>query len=163
MKVECNNECSNCGSRRYVNIKLTSYQCRSFLSFRRFCRWSYKWMGIESTVQSFTEGLGAGATIALSYGLLGGFAIAIAKTGIPELMIAGMLKILNGESNRKGLVKVLIFFLIFVMSILSQNVIPIHIAFIPLLIPPILKILNMLEVDATYNCNVNCSRFNWYL
>jgi len=104
-------------------------------------------MGIESTVQSFTEGLGAGATIALSYGLLGGFAIAIAKTGIPELMIAGMLKILKGESNRKGLVKVLIFFLIFVMSILSQNVIPIHIAFIPLLIPPILKILNMLEVD----------------
>lgn len=104
-------------------------------------------MGIEATVQSFTEGLGAGATIALSYGLLGGFAIAIAKTGIPELMIAGMLKILNGESNRKGLVKVLIFFLIFVMSILSQNVIPIHIAFIPLLIPPILKILNMLEVD----------------
>ncbi|MEK5488920.1 Na+/H+ antiporter family protein [Lysinibacillus sp. FSL M8-0355] len=104
-------------------------------------------MGIEATVQSFTEGLGAGATIALSYGLLGGFAIAIAKTRIPELMIAGMLKILNGESNRKGLVKVLIFFLIFVMSILSQNVIPIHIAFIPLLIPPILKILNMLEVD----------------
>ncbi|PKU50818.1 Na+/H+ antiporter family protein [Lysinibacillus fusiformis] len=104
-------------------------------------------MGIEATVQSFTEGLGAGATIALSYGLLGGFAIAIAKTGIPELMIAGMLKILNGKSNRKGLVKVLIFFLIFVMSILSQNVIPIHIAFIPLLIPPILKILNMLEVD----------------
>ncbi len=104
-------------------------------------------MGIEATVQSFTEGLGAGATIALSYGLLGGFAIAIAKTGIPELMIAGMLKTLNGESNRKGLVKVLIFFLIFVMSILSQNVIPIHIAFIPLLIPPILKILNMLEVD----------------
>ena len=104
-------------------------------------------MGIEATVQSFTEGLGAGATIALSYGLLGGFAIAIAKTGIPELMIAGMLKILNGESNRRGLVKILIFFLIFMMSILSQNVIPIHIAFIPLLIPPILKILNMLEVD----------------
>lgn len=104
-------------------------------------------MGIEATVQSFTEGLGAGATIALSYGLLGGFAIAIAKTGIPELMIAGMLNILNGESNRKGLVKVLIFFLIFVMSILSQNIIPIHIAFIPLMIPPILKILNVLEVD----------------
>lgn len=104
-------------------------------------------MSIEATVESFTEGLGAGATIALSYGLLGGFAIAIAKTGIPELMITGMLNILNSESNRKGLVKVLIFFLIFLMSILSQNVIPIHIAFIPLLIPPVLKILNLLEVD----------------
>ncbi|MFJ7981725.1 Na+/H+ antiporter family protein [Lysinibacillus xylanilyticus] len=105
-------------------------------------------MGIEATVQSFTKGLGAGATIALSYGLLGGFAIAISKTGIPELMIAGILKILNKNgTNRKGLVKVLIFLLIFMMSIFSQNLIPIHIAFIPLLIPPILKVLNMLEVD----------------
>ena len=106
-------------------------------------------MGIAATVESFTDGLGDGATIALSYGLLGGFAIAISKTGIPELLIAGIIKVLNnnGESNRKGLVKALIFLLIFMMSIFSQNLIPIHIAFIPLLIPPILKILNMLEVD----------------
>lgn len=106
-------------------------------------------MGIRATVESFTEGLGAGATIALSYGLLGGFAIAISKTGIPDLFIAGMLNVLNknGSSNRKGLVKVLIFLLIFIMAIFSQNLIPIHIAFIPLLIPPILKVLNMLEVD----------------
>jgi len=106
-------------------------------------------MGIQATVTSFTEGLGAGATIALSYGLLGGFAIAISKTGIPELMISRILHVLNknGSSNRKGLVKVLLFFLIFMMAIFSQNLIPIHIAFIPLLIPPILKVLNMLEVD----------------
>lgn len=106
-------------------------------------------MGIQATVKSFTEGLGAGATIALSYGLLGGFAMAISKTGIPDLLIAGMLNVLNknGSSNRKGLVKVLIFLLIFIMAIFSQNLIPIHIAFIPLLIPPILKVLNMLEVD----------------
>lgn len=106
-------------------------------------------MGITATVESFTDGLGAGATIALSYGLLGGFAIAISKTGIPELLIAAILKVLNknGESSRQGLVKVLIFLFIFLMSIFSQNLIPIHIAFIPLLIPPILKILNMLEVD----------------
>ena len=109
-------------------------------------------MGMTKTIDAFTEGLGAGATIALSYGLLGGFAIAISKTGIPELMIAGILKILNknGDSNRKGLVKVLIFLLIFMMSIFSQNLIPIHIAFIPLLIPPILKLLNMLEVDRRF-------------
>ena len=109
-------------------------------------------MGITATVDSFTAGLGEGATIALSYGLLGGFAIAISKTGIPELLIAGIIKVLNknGESNRKGLVKALIFLLIFLMSIFSQNLIPIHIAFIPLLIPPILKILNMLEVDRRF-------------
>lgn len=106
-------------------------------------------MGVAATVKSFTDGLGDGATIALSYGLLGGFAIAISKTGIPELLISGILKVLNknGGSNRRGLVKVLIFLLIFMMSIFSQNLIPIHIAFIPLLIPPILKLLNILEVD----------------
>ena len=109
-------------------------------------------MGIAATVKSFTDGLGDGATIALSYGLLGGFAIAISKTGIPELLINGILKVLNknGESNRKGLMKALIFLLIFMMSIFSQNLIPIHIAFIPLLIPPILKILNILEVDRRF-------------
>lgn len=109
-------------------------------------------MGIAATVKSFTDGLGDGATIALSYGLLGGFAIAISKTGIPELLINKIIKILNknGGSNRKGLVKALIFLLIFMMSIFSQNLIPIHIAFIPLLIPPILKILNILEVDRRF-------------
>ena len=109
-------------------------------------------MGVAATVKSFTDGLGDGATIALSYGLLGGFAVAISKTGIPELLINEILKVLhkNGGSNRKGLVKVLIFLLIFLMSIFSQNLIPIHIAFIPLLIPPILKILNMLEVDRRF-------------
>lgn len=109
-------------------------------------------MGVAATVKSFTDGLGDGATIALSYGLLGGFAIAISKTGIPELLINKIIKVLNknGGSNRKGLVKALIFLLIFMMSIFSQNLIPIHIAFIPLLIPPILKILNMLEVDRRF-------------
>lgn len=109
-------------------------------------------MGVAATVKSFTDGLGDGATIALSYGLLGGFAVAISKTGIPELLINMILKVLNkkGGSNRKGLVKALIFLLIFMMSIFSQNLIPIHIAFIPLLIPPILKILNMLEVDRRF-------------
>src|SRR5699024_1836458 len=33
------------------------------------------------------------------------------------------------------------------MAIFSQNLIPIHIAFIPLLVPPILHVLNMLEID----------------
>ena len=33
------------------------------------------------------------------------------------------------------------------MAIFSQNLIPIHIAFIPLLVPPILHVLNMLKID----------------
>ena len=33
------------------------------------------------------------------------------------------------------------------MAVFSQNLIPIHIAFIPLLVPPILHVLNLLKVD----------------
>src|SRR5574344_1552269 len=33
------------------------------------------------------------------------------------------------------------------MAILSQNLIPVHIAFIPILIPPLLSVMNKLKID----------------
>lgn len=106
-------------------------------------------LSVAETIDAFTGGLGAGATIALSYALLGGFAIAISKTGIPELLVLAILKLVKskGDSNKVGLVKALVFLLLLMMAVFSQNLIPIHIAFIPLLVPPILKVLNMLQVD----------------
>ena len=106
-------------------------------------------LSIEETLKSFSDGLGAGANIALSYGLLGGFAVAISKTGIPQLLVNGMLKIIkkDGGSDRAALGKVLIILLLLMISIFSQNLIPIHIAFIPLLVPPILHVLNLLKID----------------
>ncbi|MCZ8533583.1 Na+/H+ antiporter family protein [Psychrobacillus psychrodurans] len=106
-------------------------------------------LSVAETIDAFTGGLGAGATIALSYALLGGFAIAISKTGIPELLVLAILKLVKskGDSDRTGLVKALVFLLLLMMAVFSQNLIPIHIAFIPLLVPPILKVLNMLQVD----------------
>ena len=106
-------------------------------------------LGVSGTIEAFTGGLGAGATIALSYGLLGGFAVAISKTGIPDLLVVAILKLVKreGDSQKAGLVKALVFLLLLMMAVFSQNLIPIHIAFIPLLVPPILKVLNMLQVD----------------
>ena len=106
-------------------------------------------LSIIETIDSFTGGLGDGAAIALSYGMLGGFAIAISKTGIPELLVMTILKLVkrNGDTQKAGLAKALVFFVLLLMAIFSQNIIPIHIAFIPLLIPPILKILNMMNID----------------
>ncbi|NYF25773.1 Na+/H+ antiporter family protein [Sporosarcina sp. JAI121] len=106
-------------------------------------------LSIDETITSFTEGLGAGATIALSYALLGGFAVAISKTGIPQLLVAAMLRIVKkeGQADRTALGKVLIVLILLVMALFSQNLIPIHIAFIPLLVPPILHVLNLLKVD----------------
>lgn len=106
-------------------------------------------LSFMDTVTSFTNGLGAGATIALSYAMLGGFAVAISRTGIPELLVNGVLKLVNkeGEATRQNLAKALIILALLVVAIFSQNVIPIHIAFIPLLVPPILHILNELRID----------------
>ncbi|ALC87323.1 MULTISPECIES: Na+/H+ antiporter family protein [Bacillaceae] len=106
-------------------------------------------LSVTETIEAFTGGLGAGATIALSYALLGGFAVAISRTGIPELLVGVILKLVKreGDSQKAGLAKVLVFLLLLMMAIFSQNLIPIHIAFIPLLVPPILKVLNMLHVD----------------
>ena len=106
-------------------------------------------MSLNDTLNAFVGGLGGGAEVALSYGMLGGLAIAISKTGISELLVASILKLVQreGDSQKKGLAKVLVFFVILLMSVFSQNLIPIHIAFIPLLIPPIIKILNLMEVD----------------
>ncbi|WP_102345024.1 Na+/H+ antiporter family protein [Bacillus sp. Marseille-P3661] len=106
-------------------------------------------LGISETISVFGDGLGGGAQVALSYGLLGGFAIAISKTGLPDLLVDVALKTVGkqGESKKKSLSKVLILIIILIISIFSQNVIPIHIAFIPILIPPLLKVLNELQVD----------------
>lgn len=106
-------------------------------------------LSFEETIASFTSGLGEGATIALSYALLGGFAVAISRTGIPQLLVDAMLRLVkkDGEEDRTGLGKVLVILILLSMAIFSQNAIPIHIAFIPILIPPILHVLNMLKID----------------
>ncbi|WP_010290419.1 Na+/H+ antiporter family protein [Kurthia massiliensis] len=106
-------------------------------------------MSLSDTLEAFIGGLGDGAEVALSYAMLGGLAVAISKTGISELLVASILKLVKrkGDSQKSGLMKALIFIVLLLMAISSQNIIPIHIAFIPLLIPPIIKILNMLQID----------------
>lgn len=106
-------------------------------------------LSFSTTIAIFTEGLGEGATIALSYALLGGFAVAISQTGIPQLLVNTILRLIkkDGEEERTALGKVLIILVLLLMAVFSQNLIPIHIAFIPLLVPPILHILNVLKID----------------
>lgn len=33
------------------------------------------------------------------------------------------------------------------MAVMSQNLVPVHIAFIPLIVPPLLSVLNKMQVD----------------
>lgn len=104
---------------------------------------------LEKTIEVFSGGLGGSAEVALSYALLGGFAVAISKTGLPNLLVEWVLGIVkkNGDSKGKVYSKALIVFSILMIACFSQNLIPIHIAFIPILIPPLLKLMNELKID----------------
>ncbi|WLR50434.1 SLC13 family permease [Bacillus tianshenii] len=106
-------------------------------------------LSMSATIEAFTSGLGGSAEVALSYALLGGFAVAIARTGLPELLVNFALRLVGkeGESKKKAMAKVLLVLVILTISIFSQNVIPVHIAFIPILIPPLLKVFNELGID----------------
>ncbi|MBG9586817.1 Na+/H+ antiporter family protein [Cytobacillus firmus] len=106
-------------------------------------------LSIDKTIEVFSNGLGGSAEVALSYALLGGFALAISATGLPNLLVEWVLDKVgkDGESKGKTLSKALIVFSILLMSIFSQNLIPIHIAFIPILIPPLLQVMNELQID----------------
>lgn len=109
-------------------------------------------LGLDGTMVAFQEGLSGGAMIALSYALLGAFAMAVAASGLPKLLadwliakIGSTNESLNAKAHaatKWGLVLG-----IMAMAIMSQNLIPVHIAFIPLLIPPLLTVFNKLQLD----------------
>ena len=109
-------------------------------------------MGIEATMLAFQSGLGDGAKIALSYALLGAFAMAVAASGLPKVLADALIRRLDADAEKASakVVKVTAYLLItgiLAMSIMSQNLIPVHIAFIPLLIPPLLSVMNRLKLD----------------
>lgn len=85
-------------------------------------------ISLTDTVNIYTEGLGNSASVALSYGLLGAFAVVISRTGLPNAVVAVALKIVGreGDTKRKALSKVLILLIILIISCFSQNVIPVH-------------------------------------
>lgn len=105
-------------------------------------------MDLAATLEAITDGLGNGATIALSYALLGGFAVAISRTGLPLWLVDKLVDSAKGKkTGNYGSIKWFLLAAILLMSIASQNVIPIHIAFIPLLIPPLLPLFNKMKMD----------------
>ena len=105
-------------------------------------------LGVEATLNAFNNGLGGGAQVALSYAMLGAFAVAIAKSGLAHALADKALTLVNTQQAVGGnRVKWLLIVLLLVVAISSQNILPIHIAFIPLLVPPLLYVLTKLKID----------------
>lgn len=106
-------------------------------------------MSIGDTISAFEGGLGGGATIALSYAMLGTFAVAISKSGITDLLAQSVIQRINGQKNDAAAtgLKYMVLVALILVTISSQNVIPVHIAFIPILIPPLLAVFSKLKLD----------------
>ena len=109
-------------------------------------------MGISGTMVAFQTGLAGGAKIALSYALLGAFAMAVAHSGLPALLARAIVNRMRNADAASSVrvargAKWGIVGGVLVMGVMSQNLIPIHIAFIPLLIPPLIGVMNELKMD----------------
>lgn len=101
----------------------------------------------EGIITVFQTGLSGGAKIALSYAMLGAFAMAITHSGLPQQLAGAVVRKLNRSESDAGKLKWILLLLILAMGVMSQNVVPIHIAFIPMIIPPLLLVFNRLKVD----------------
>ena len=97
-------------------------------------------IGLTKSMELLSGGFSANATTALSYILLGTFAIAIAHTGLMQMLVRWI-------GARVGGKPMIFCFVIAFIACMSQNVVPVHIAFIPLLIPPLLKLMNKMQLD----------------
>lgn len=107
-------------------------------------------LGMTDTLNAFQEGIRNGAQIALSYALLGAFAVAIAHSGLPQSLAGAVIKRIDAGGagiGTGGIIKYMLFAGLVTMSCFSQNLIPIHIAFIPLLVPPLLLAFNRMQID----------------
>lgn len=106
-------------------------------------------LSLTDAVTAFQNGLGGGATTALSYAMLGTFAVAISHSGITDVLAQKVIKRISGHENAAAAtgVKYSVLTILLLLAISSQNAIPVHIAFIPIVIPPLLHVFAKLKLD----------------
>lgn len=97
-------------------------------------------LSLEETFTTLIGGLGGQGETALSYILLGTLAVMVARSGLTKKLIRRMLPLLRGR-------RAFVLFAIAGLACFSQNLVPVHIAFIPILIPPLLAVFDKMKID----------------
>lgn len=97
-------------------------------------------LSIVESITMLIAGMGGLSETALSYILLGTFAVMIGYSGIMKFLVRSLLKILRGKRS-------ILLLTIAGVACFSQNLVPVHIAFIPILIPPLLYLFDKMKVD----------------
>ena len=106
-------------------------------------------LSAEQTMQAFNNGISEGGRTALSYALLGAFAAAIAKSGLPNMLADKVVMALGAEPGTQQVkrLKIMLIGVLLLAAVLSQNLVPVHIAFIPILVTPLLYVMSKLGID----------------
>ena len=122
-------------------------------------------MDFPAILESLNDNILGGAQVGMTYIMVGAFAVALARSGILDWLAQKMTRRLNRDSVQvRNQVKWTLFFIFIVASLLSQNLIPVHIAFIPVLIPPLLNMMNKLKIDRrAVACILACGISSSYL
>lgn len=97
-------------------------------------------LNIKDVMDTFISGMGGNSETALSYILLGTFAATMAHSGFSGKLSNFISKFIAGK-------KYLLILILTLIAMASQNIIPIHIAFIPIIIPPLISTMNKLKID----------------
>lgn len=109
----------------------------------------YAGLPLADILEAFNDGLGNGATVAISYAVLGAFAVALSRSGITQELARRAVERfhLHGSGVQRRKVTLGLLGCLLLAAISSQNLIPVHIAFIPILVPPLLALMNRLRLD----------------
>ncbi|WP_261624663.1 Na+/H+ antiporter NhaC family protein [Nesterenkonia marinintestina] len=97
-------------------------------------------LGPADIFTTLVDGLGGQGETALSYLLLGVLAVMVARSGLTGKLVRTVMPLIRG---RRGAV----LFALAGLACFSQNLVPVHIAFIPILIPPLLTAFDRMRID----------------
>ena len=104
------------------------------------CAGLFSGTGITETMKLLIGGMGNNAETALSYILLGSLAYCMQETGAADIMAKKIGSLVKDN-------KILLCAIIIVIAIAAETIIPIHIAFIPILIPPLISHMNKMKMN----------------
>lgn len=123
-------------------------------------------MSIGDIVSSFESGLGDGANIALSYAMLGAFAVALSRSGLTHLLANRIVRMVGARSSAaNSMYAAMVIYAAFLLTAtLAETLVPVHIAFIPILVPPLLQVMNRLRIDRrAAACALTCGLIFAYM
>ena len=118
---------------KHVNVLLA-------IIISTLCAGMFSGLSLEKIMSIFISGMGDNSETALSYILLGTFAATMAHSGFTNKISKYITKLISNN-------KYILILVLGLIAMASQNLVPIHIAFIPIIIPPLLGIMNTLKID----------------